>query len=43
MRVIDLEGTVAYYAGDGKWVVSENPVKIPEGYYIVPPEKGDEE
>ena len=33
----DVEGRV-YVKVDGAWVLTDSSVKIPEGYYIVPPE-----
>jgi len=34
----DVEGRV-YVKVDGQWVLTDDEVVIPEGYYIVPPDK----
>jgi hypothetical protein len=33
----NVEGRI-YVKVDGRWVLTDDTVKIPEGYYIVPPE-----
>jgi hypothetical protein len=37
MRVGPNNSTLVYTYEDGKWVLAENRIKIPEGWYIVPP------
>lgn len=37
MRVGPMSRSRVYHRIDGEWVLSQNPVPIPEGWYLVPP------